>query len=121
MQSTRLYMVGAKYLADATHPEHEVATSCLPEYRLEGGTALFCNPAAQPSSRSNPISQMAGQRFASERGSLPRRDYQILTRFSGVKKSLSAGCNWKAAYHASIFRTTPFTRFSPGLCGSVNT
>ena len=43
--------------------------------------------------------------------------HQIRTRFSGARKSLSPSFTLKASYQASMFRTTPFTRYRTGACG----
>jgi hypothetical protein len=37
--------------------------------------------------------------------------HQMRTLFSGARKSLSAGFTLKASYQASMFRTTPLTRY----------
>jgi len=41
-------------------------------------------------------------------------NYQMRTLFSGDKYNESFGSILKALYHASIFLTTPFTRYSAG-------
>lgn len=41
--------------------------------------------------------------------------YQIFTRFSGARYNSSPSFTPKAAYQASMLRTTPRTRNSPGL------
>ena len=53
-------------------------------------------------------------------GSAIRGSYQIRARLAGVTIQLVAGLTPKAAYQASMFRTTPLTRYLRQLCGSLD-
>jgi hypothetical protein len=50
-----------------------------------------------------------------------RGPHQIRTRFSGETYSELPGLTSNAAYQASMFRTTPLTRYRRGLWGSLTT